>query len=318
MAKIALFIAVLALLAVSVLAKRHHHHSASESPAAHVSKLHLTPSPNISPRGAKIFHRPGQVLRDVRSPEPKDYIDKSTLPTSWDWRNVNGENLVSKDLNQHIPQYCGSCWAHGSMSSIADRIKILRKGAWPDYNLAVQYILNCGTDVAGSCDGGSAEGAFQFAQSGIPEDTCLQYQAVDNQCSAINTCRNCAGPPGSGTCWAQKNFTKFYVDEYSDISGVENIMAEIMARGPVAAGIDATVLENYTGGVITATQPANIDHIVSLVGWGEENGVKYWIGRNSWGQYWGENGWFRLIRGVDALGIEDMVSWGTPKVTWTN
>ena len=83
-------------------------------------------------------------------------------------------------------------------------------------------------------------------------------------------------------------------------------MAEIYARGPVAAGIDATVLETYTGGVITATQPANIDHIVSLVGWGEENGVKYWIGRNSWGTYWGEGGWFRLIRGVDALGIEDM------------
>ncbi len=38
----------------------------------------------------------------------------------------------------------------------------------------------------------------------------------------------------------------------------------------------------------------------------------------SWGQYWGEQGWFRLIRGVDALGIEDMVSWATPKVTWTH
>lgn len=97
-------------------------------------------------------------------------------------------------------------------------------------------------------------------------------------------------------------------------------MAEIYARGPVAAGIDATVLETYTGGIITATQPANIDHIISLVGWGTEvvNGtsIDYWIGRNSWGQYWGEQGWFRLVRGVDALGIEDMVSWGTPKVTW--
>jgi len=206
------------------------------------------------------------------------------------------------------------------MSSVADRIKIQRKGAWPDYNLAIQYILNCGTSVAGSCDGGSAEGAFQFAQSGIPISTCLQYDALDDECSAINTCRNCQGPPGSGTCFAQTNFTQFYVDEYSDISGVPQIMAEIYARGPVAAGIDATVLETYTGGIITATQPANIDHIISLVGWGTDaaTGIQYWIGRNSWGQYWGETGWFRLIRGVDALGIEDMVSWGTPKVTWTD
>jgi len=309
MAKL-LVVACLAVLAVGVVASSHH---------SHHSKVHKP-----SPRGTRIFHRPGQKLRDVRpdSLEPKDYIKPEDLPTNWDWRNVNGVNLVTEDLNQHIPQYCGSCWAHGSMSSIADRIKILRKGAWPDYNLAIQYILNCGTDVAGSCDGGSAEGAFQFAQSGIPISTCLQYDANDDDCSAINTCRNCVGPPGSGTCFAQQNYTQFYVDEYSDISGVPQIMAEIYARGPVAAGIDATVLETYTGGIITATQPANIDHIISLVGWGTEvvNGtsIDYWIGRNSWGQYWGEQGWFRLIRGVDALGIEDMVSWGTPKVTWDN
>lgn len=85
---------------------------------------------------------------------------------------------------------------------------------------------------AGSCDGGSAEGAFAFAQNGIPESTCLQYDANDDACSAINTCRNCVGPPGSGTCFAQANYTSFYVDEYSDISGVSNIMAEIYARGP--------------------------------------------------------------------------------------
>jgi C1A family cysteine protease len=37
------------------------------------------------------------------------------------------------------------------------------------------------------------------------------------------------------------------------------------------------------------------------------------IGRNSWGQYWGEQGWFRLIRGVDALGIED--NWSSTRRT---
>jgi len=202
------------------------------------------------------------------------------------------------------------------MSSVADRIKILRKGAWPDFNLAIQYILNCGTQMAGSCDGGSAEGAFQFAQSGIPITTCLQYMADDEACSPIDTCRNCVGPPGGGTCFAQTNYTSFFVDQFADITGVDNIMAEIYARGPVAAGIDATVLETYTGGIITQTQPANIDHIVEIVGWGTEGGIDYWIVRNSWGQYWGETGWFRIVRGVDALGIEDMVSWATPKVTW--
>jgi len=273
---------------------------------------------SASPRSTKIFNPPGHTQpRHVTGPEPYQYINMSALPTSVDWRNVNGQNLVTKDLNQHIPQYCGSCWAHGAMSSLADRISILRKGAWPQINLAIQYILNCGTDMAGSCYGGSATGAFQFVkENGIPQDTCLLYQADDFDCTPINTCRNCKGPPGQGTCWAQQNYTKYYVDQYNDVNGVQNIMAEIATRGPVAAGIDATVLEDYKGGIITQTQPADINHIISIVGYGTANGVDYWIGRNSWGQYWGEGGWFRIIRGKNALGIEEMVSWATPKVTW--
>ena len=45
---------------------------------------------------------------------------------------------------------------------------------------------------------------------------------------------------------------------------------------------------NYTGGIfIDKTGAKEIDHEISVVGWGVENGVKYWIGRNSWGTYWG-------------------------------
>jgi len=270
---------------------------------------------SLPPRATRIFDPPGHTRpRSVRNP-PK--YDLSSTLTSVDWRNANGMSLVTKDLNQHIPQYCGSCFIHGTLSSLADRVKILRQAACPDYNFAIQYVLNCGQDVAGTCDGGSPTGTFQFVQeNGVPEDTCLQYQADDFACSAINTCRNCKGPPGMGTCWAQTNYTTFWVDEYDSISEVPSIMAEIAARGPVAAGIDATVLETYTGGIITATEPSDINHVVSIVGYGTENGTDYWICRNSWGQYWGEQGWFRIIRGVDALGIEDMVSWATPKQTW--
>jgi cathepsin X len=259
------------------------------------------------------------VLEYVTEPEPYKTMNPADIPTNWDWRNVNGTNFVTKDLNQHIPEYCGSCWAHGAMSSLSDRIKILRKTAWPDYNLAIQYILNCGTSTAGSCNGGSATGAFQFARDkGIPADTCLQYEARDLACTPENTCRDCKGPYKNGTCWAVKEgqFKRIFVDQYATVLGVTNIMAEIYSRGPVAAGIDATALHNYTGGILMATTPAHINHIVSLVGYGTDNGVDYWIGRNSWGVYWGEQGWFRLVRGKNALGIEQMVSWAVPKVTW--
>jgi len=253
------------------------------------------------PHGTKIFSPSGHTRpSSVRNPP---VYNKANTPTSVDWRSVNGQSLVTKDLNQHIPQYCGSCWAHAAMSSLADRVKIIRNAAWPDYNFAIQYILNCGQDMAGTCDGGLATGAFQFVQeNGVPEDTCLLYEAQDFSCSAINTCRNCKGPAGSGTCWAQTNYTTFYVDEYDSVTGVDNIMAEVAARGPVAAGIDATVLETYTGGIIMETQPSDINHMISIVGYGTDNGTDYWLCRNSWGQYWGEQGWFRIVRGQDALG----------------
>ena len=79
----------------------------------------------------------------------KTEIPRVPIPDAWDWRKLG---LVTIDLNQHIPQYCGSCWAHSSMSTIADRIKIITKGLQRDSLPAIQVLLNCGN--AGSCGGG--------------------------------------------------------------------------------------------------------------------------------------------------------------------
>lgn len=63
---------------------------------------------------------------------------------------------------------------------------------------------------------------------------------------------------------------------------------------------------DYTGGIFNdKTGTTDIDHVVAVVGWGEENGTKFWNVRNSWGTYWGEKGFFRIIRGVNNLAIEE-------------
>jgi len=92
-------------------------------------------------------------------------------------------------------------------------------------------------------------------------------------------------------------------------------VVQVFARGPVSAGINAGPIENHWDNTIIDwnCEATTIDHIVSIVGWGTDAGTDYWIVRNSWGQYWGNTGWFRIVRGQNCLGIEQNVNWATPK-----
>lgn len=54
-----------------------------------------------------------------------------SIPDSWDWRNANGKNYLSWNVNAGVPKVCGSCWAFAAASAIADRIQIMRDNAWP-------------------------------------------------------------------------------------------------------------------------------------------------------------------------------------------
>jgi len=254
---------------------------------------------------------------------PSTYLSADDLPEEFSWAEVDGVSYLTKNLNQHIPQYCGSCWAHGAMSAFADRIKIARGGQGIDINLSIQWILNCGSDVAGSCYGGSGSGTYQLVKDTgyVPYDTCQPYLAcssdsaegfcgsVDTTCSAINTCRTCS--TFGVDCAAIDVFPNASIAEYGTISGEEDMLAEIYARGPIACSIDATPIHDYTGGIAEDTADTSTNHIVSIYGWGVENGTKYWHVRNSWGEYWGEAGHFRVRRGEDDLGLEKNCAWAT-------
>ena len=60
-----------------------------------------------------------------------------------------------------------------------------------------------------------------------------------------------------------------------------------------------------------------LNHSVSIVGFGVENGTKFWHVRNSWGSHWGLDGFMKIERGNNTLGIEHDCIWATPKDTWT-
>lgn len=93
--------------------------------------------------------------------------------------------------------------------------------------------------------------------------------------------------------------------------------AEIFKRGPIAIGINAEPILNYKGGIYdNAEEDQGVNHIVSCVGWGVENGKEYWIIRNSWGEYWGEMGYIRVATGNNQLGVEQSGGWVVPG-SWT-
>ncbi|GKY94583.1 hypothetical protein MPSEU_000423900 [Mayamaea pseudoterrestris] len=294
--------------------------------------------------------RSDAVHNDYTSPLPHEYFQASSLPASFNWGDVGGVSYLTHSLNQHIPQYCGSCWAHGALSSLADRIKIARLGQGDDINLSIQFILNCGSDQAGSCHGGYHTSTFEFIKKigFVPYDTCMTYLAcskestdgicphLDMTCdiypsqrsggfeiapsSMANVCRTCDTFAGmGGACVEIDMFPNATVAEYGmidyDDNAVHRIMTEIFVRGPVAATINAEPIVGYKGGVFTDdSHSQRTNHIVSIVGW-ETNlktGTMAWVVRNSWGQYWGEMGMMRIEAGKNLLGIEGEVAWATP------
>jgi cathepsin X len=98
------------------------------------------------------------------------------------------------------------------------------------------------------------------------------------------------------------------------------MMNEIYQRGPISCSIaDPEDLKTYTYGIYyDTTGRLEEDHVVSVVGWGEEDGVKFWRVRNSWGSHWGEDGFFRVVRGSNNINIEGDCDWAVPTDTWTN
>ena len=114
---------------------------------------------------------------------------------------------------------------------------------------------------------------------------------------------------------AVKNYKRYKVSEFSYVQEIDNMKAEIFARGPISCFVFVTKeFLDYQGGIFVMHDQRTLGgHIIEVVGWDvTEDGQEYWIGRNSWGEYWGENGWFRIQMGKDNLDIESDCTWGVP------
>ena len=88
------------------------------------------------------------------------------------------------------------------------------------------------------------------------------------------------------------------------------MQAEIIQNGPIECAIEATpAFDKYDGGIYYERRIGkewSLNHAIAVVGWGhdQETNISYWIGRNSWGTYWGEGGFFRII--MDSANTLDL------------
>ncbi|NXX76904.1 TINAG protein, partial [Urocolius indicus] len=218
---------------------------------------------------------------------------------------------------------CGASWAFSTASVAADRIAIHSRGAITD-NLSAQNLVSCDTRNQHGCNGGSIDGAWRYLNThGIVSYAC--YPSFWN---------NHLDPSGENHCYVSSEYGKNYTNEpcpnafeesnrlyrcaphYRVSSKETDIMKEIMDKGPVQAIMK--VYEDfflYKEGIYRHTQKAGSKwkiHSVKLLGWGvlpDKNGQKqkFWIATNSWGKSWGENGYFRILRGQNECDIEKLI-----------
>jgi cathepsin B len=243
---------------------------------------------------------------------------------------------------------CGCCWAFGAAESASDRLCITTKGQTKMPLSAQDVCFNGSYD---GCDGGMLYSAWQYIQSsGVV--TGGQYQdsgPFPGYCSSFSLphchhhgpdghggdpypdegtpgCPNARSPPGPTSCdsTAKAPHNNFNSDKWSfsglikQPAGEAAMQSAIMSGGPIEAAFSVYAdFANYVGGVYSHKSGSFMGgHAIKIVGWGVDNGVKYWKVANSWNKYYGENGYFRILRGTNECGIESQAMYGDGD--WSN
>jgi C1A family cysteine protease len=193
---------------------------------------------------------------------------------------------VSKGLVQSVRDQgqCGSCWAFATTAN-AESVWAISTGVLPD--LSEQLLVDCATGF----------GYFNMGCNGGQPDSALKYMINKGQCSEYaypytakqGNCDVCSEP-------SDVTFSSCYDVMSNDQLALKNAVL----KNPVVVAIEADTkyFQFYSTGILTDSIKCgtNLDHAVEIVGYGSENGIKYWKVRNSWSSSWGEDGYVRIER----------------------
>lgn len=211
----------------------------------------------------------------------EDEVHQGLEGVTVDWRN---KGAVQKIQNQG---YCGSCWAFSTVAAMESAHKI-KTGSM--LKLSEQQFVDCDPKSSG-CDGGLEIYAWAYAKKkAIALGSAYPYKGKDGRCN-------------DGSVSGKVNVMSTYT-----VRNTISAHKSGLNKQPINLGINASgrIFENYSSGILNDPKgscKAYIDHAVTGVGYGTQNGVDYMIVRNSWGGSWGESGYFRISMPTDGNGI---------------
>jgi cathepsin B len=201
---------------------------------------------------------------------------------------------------------CGSCWAFAAAEVLGDRFCIATGGE-TRVTLSPQDLIACAYDnkYMLGCEGGVPEYAWRYLGStGIAVEDCIPYAEADSACPS--TCADGA------TNWKYKASSLRHLSGSATVGSVQQ---ELLAHGPIETSFKVYQdFFSYKSGVYShITGDLQGKHAVKFVGWGlTEDRLHYWIVANSWGEDWGEKGYFRIAQSVNECGIEESMDFGYP------
>jgi len=220
---------------------------------------------------------------------PPVLLSQVVAPDSYDWRE---HGAVTDVIDQG---QCGSSWAFPVIGNIEGIWAVKHKKLTA---LSTQQLIDCDEEDFG-CSGGSLDKAFAYVMKAGGLESNKDYPYTGQV----------------GDCKFDKRLIAASIIGCNYISNNEDDIKNILYQtGPLTVAINANDLQFYSSGIDVPgpgrCDPEQINHGVLLVGYGIENNLPFWIIKNSWGKSWGEKGYFRLVRGRGACGVNRYVITG--------
>lgn len=198
-----------------------------------------------------------------------------------DWRK---RGAVGPVKNQ---KQCGSCWSFGA-TGVVESAHFIAYGE--SVILSEQQMMDCSWSYGNhGCNGGLPVFGFKYVKAnGMTTLSQYPYLAKDGHCHYNSTMK------------------ATIISDYEEVVDDEEDLLYALQEMPAAIGIFADPIMRYKTGIFNDWEhcpPNKANHAVIVVGFGEDNGEKFWVIRNSWGTVWGEAGYIRVARRGSGPGI---------------